>query len=92
MDSGALGEIRTPDPRIRSPMLYPAELRARAPRLPDLAAEGYPKKQLAGWEGVTRLFMIPRRRITPSAFAAGAAADGPASIRRAYRLEQCFSK
>src|SRR5438477_8580962 len=26
--SGALGEIRTPDPRIRSPMLYPAELRA----------------------------------------------------------------
>src|SRR5450631_1488831 len=28
--SGALGEIRTPDPRIRSPMLYPAELRARA--------------------------------------------------------------
>jgi hypothetical protein len=27
--SGALGEIRTPDPRIRSPMLYPAELRAR---------------------------------------------------------------
>ena len=29
--AGALGEIRTPDPRIRSPMLYPAELRARAP-------------------------------------------------------------
>src|SRR6202158_5034648 len=28
--AGALGEIRTPDPRIRSPMLYPAELRARA--------------------------------------------------------------
>jgi site-specific DNA recombinase len=27
--SGALGEIRTPDPRIRSPMLYPAELRAQ---------------------------------------------------------------
>jgi hypothetical protein len=27
-DVGALGEIRTPDPRIRSPMLYPAELRA----------------------------------------------------------------
>src|SRR5882757_6818718 len=27
--NGALGEIRTPDPRIRSPMLYPAELRAR---------------------------------------------------------------
>ena len=29
--SGALGEIRTPDPRIRSPMLYPAELRAHDP-------------------------------------------------------------
>ena len=29
MDSnGALGEIRTPDPRNRNPMLYPAELRA----------------------------------------------------------------
>jgi hypothetical protein len=26
--SGALGEIRTPDPRNRNPMLYPAELRA----------------------------------------------------------------
>ncbi len=26
---GAPGEIRTPDHRIRSPMLYPAELRAR---------------------------------------------------------------
>ena len=37
---GALGEIRTPDPRIRSPMLYPAELRARAwGRLPDLAGQ-----------------------------------------------------
>src|ERR1700730_15065817 len=40
---GALGEIRTPDPRIRSPMLYPAELRARAwGRLPDLAGQGQP--------------------------------------------------
>jgi hypothetical protein len=27
--TGALGEIRTPDPQIRSLMLYPAELRAR---------------------------------------------------------------
>ena len=27
--NGALGEIRTPDPQIRSLMLYPAELRAR---------------------------------------------------------------
>jgi hypothetical protein len=27
---GALGEIRTPDPQIRSLVLYPAELRALA--------------------------------------------------------------
>src|ERR1700674_2948072 len=39
--AGALGEIRTPDPRIRSPMLYPAELRAPAwARLPDLPGQG----------------------------------------------------
>src|SRR6266581_2763527 len=31
--TGALGEIRTPDPRNRNPMLYPAELRARAVRV-----------------------------------------------------------
>ena len=30
--AGALGEIRTPDPRNRNPMLYPAELRARTAR------------------------------------------------------------
>ena len=35
---GALGEIRTPDPQIRSLMLYPAELRALA--VPDGAAGG----------------------------------------------------
>src|ERR1035438_7875536 len=28
LTDGALGEIRTPDPRNRNPMLYPAELRA----------------------------------------------------------------
>ena len=40
---GALGEIRTPDPRIRSPMLYPAELRAqfRMPRISELFAQFY---------------------------------------------------
>jgi hypothetical protein len=38
---GALGEIRTPGPRNRNPMLYPAELRARARgRLSDLARQG----------------------------------------------------
>src|SRR5690606_23748501 len=30
--NGAPGEIRTPDPQVRSLMLYPAELRARAGR------------------------------------------------------------
>jgi hypothetical protein len=29
-NAGALGEIRTPDPQIRSLMLYPAELRAQS--------------------------------------------------------------
>ena len=29
--NGALGKIRTPDPQIRSLVLYPAELRARNP-------------------------------------------------------------
>src|ERR1700724_2325190 len=38
--TGALGEIRTPDPRIRIPMLYPAELRAREAARPDLV--GWP--------------------------------------------------
>src|SRR5579871_6022736 len=32
---GALGRIRTSDPRNRNPMLYPAELRARGVRLSD---------------------------------------------------------
>jgi hypothetical protein len=32
LNTGALGEIRTPDPQIRSLMLYPAELRALAGR------------------------------------------------------------
>src|SRR5271154_4663457 len=41
--NGAPGEIRTPDPLVRSQMLYPAELRARAAILPKFAggaAEG----------------------------------------------------
>src|ERR1700691_5119214 len=33
-ETGAPGEIRTPDPLVRSQMLYPAELRARATILP----------------------------------------------------------
>src|SRR5437667_7157744 len=52
---GALGEIRTPDPRNRNPMLYPAELRARAGRnsrdrgtvLPQTSETGMPAAVLA---------------------------------------------
>ena len=44
--SGAPGETRTPDPLVRSQMLYPAELRARAAILPKFAGGaadvGYP--------------------------------------------------
>src|SRR5262249_58728 len=41
---GALGEIRTPDPQIRSLVLYPAELRAQAIRTitQDAAADTPP--------------------------------------------------
>lgn len=38
LSGGALGEIRTPDPRIRSPMLYPAELRAQSNESKHLAS------------------------------------------------------
>src|SRR6187402_1362114 len=31
-ENGAPGEIRTPDPQVRSLMLYPTELRAQQPR------------------------------------------------------------
>ena len=44
-ENGALGEIRTPDPRIRSPMLYPAELRALASAsITRLGSAGLPKE------------------------------------------------
>jgi hypothetical protein len=33
--NGAPGEIRTPDPLVRSQMLYPAELRARFVVIPQ---------------------------------------------------------
>jgi hypothetical protein len=36
--SGAPGEIRTPDPLVRSQMLYPAELRARGLQLIQFTA------------------------------------------------------
>src|SRR5262245_40813940 len=47
---GALGEIRTPDPQIRSLVLYPAELRAPAPTITqdDRAA---PLACTAPWSG-----------------------------------------
>src|SRR5450830_736609 len=55
LGSGAPGEIRTPDPRIRSPVLYPAELRALIPLPENRATEpghsyrlGYPLARVAG--------------------------------------------
>src|ERR1700674_5342764 len=62
--SGALGEIRTPDPRNRNPMLYPAELRARLSfqwvngRPISWAATGHRKrrpKNNFGWPPITDL-------------------------------------
>jgi hypothetical protein len=58
--AGALGEIRTPDPRIRSPMLYPAELRARAwgsitrlgPTGPAACCRGRPGRRAGSGGGV----------------------------------------
>jgi hypothetical protein len=48
---GALGEIRTPDPRIRSPMLYPAELRAqfRTHRISELSEQFYGAESQNVW-------------------------------------------
>ena len=48
---GALGEIRTPDPRIRSPMLYPAELRAQFPmlRISELSEQFYGAESRNVW-------------------------------------------
>src|SRR5437763_10048679 len=40
--AGALGEIRTPDPRIRSPSLYPSELRAPAGSITRVSRTGLP--------------------------------------------------
>ena len=46
---GAPEEIRTPDPQIRSLVLYPAELRARLPVIPqrqrDWRERGSPKER-----------------------------------------------
>src|SRR5579862_6739558 len=39
--NGAPGEIRTPDPQVRSLMLYPTELRAHASRTNTGKATGY---------------------------------------------------
>src|ERR1700679_2531752 len=46
VESGAPGGIRTPDPLVRSQMLYPAELRARAAILSKFAGG-------AAWCGVS---------------------------------------
>src|SRR6185312_8354250 len=54
------GEIRTPDPRNRNPMLYPAELRAQA-RLDYQTWRHWASRRLGGTE--------PGRRISGTNFA-----------------------
>ena len=39
--NGALGEIRTPDPLVRSQVLYPAELRAHTKNIKLAESEGF---------------------------------------------------
>src|SRR5215831_5218839 len=46
--AGALGRIRTSDPRNRNPMLYPAELRARVVRIAETAGQFYGRSSEAG--------------------------------------------
>src|SRR5215831_18366035 len=48
VSSGALGRIRTSGPRNRNPMLYPAELRARAVRIAETARQFYGRTSEAG--------------------------------------------
>ena len=48
---GAPEEIRTPDPQIRSLVLYPAELRARAKK----AASGAAERFLIAWRRKSKL-------------------------------------
>jgi hypothetical protein len=50
-ENGAPGEIRTPDPQIRSLVLYPAELRARIG--PRLISENSEKRGFNELEGAT---------------------------------------
>ena len=74
--SGAPGEIRTPDPLIRSQMLYPAELRALGPvqasgaegnRTPDLLNAIQALSQLSyGPDPRAPVFSNPFRRAGPT--------------------------
>src|SRR5215467_8389665 len=56
LGAGALGEIRTPDPQIRSLMLYPAELRALA---------GFVIQGLSSPSGTENHEALPRRGHPP---------------------------
>ena len=74
---GAPGEIRTPDPQIRSLVLYPAELRAREGREPRQAA--------ARWQAPRRKPPMPIRRRPPWRSHSGKVrcrVDGPARLLR----------
>src|SRR6202041_264818 len=54
MSNGAPGEIRTPDPQIRSLVLYPAELRARRVLAIGFAAYWQAQGAPAGRQGSER--------------------------------------
>ncbi len=61
--SYAPGRTRTCDPRLRRPVLYPAELRAPDTRREQAPAAGHPLKLAAGIEPATS--SLPRMRSTP---------------------------
>ena len=56
---GAPGKIRTPDPQIRSLVLYPAELPAQKPKIRNnFSGIGCPRH--AGQGGSRSAYLIPR--------------------------------
>ena len=62
---GAPEEIRTPDPQIRSLVLYPAELRARPVYEGRVVSSGRVVRKGAGWAAIALILLdierVPRR-------------------------------
>jgi hypothetical protein len=60
LSAGAPEEIRTPDPQIRSLVLYPAELRALIP-LPETGPRhrGIAIALIRYWQGLASLILTP---------------------------------